>query len=99
MARGPEGDAPRFSATTPTGIVRSRTGVPVQGWRRGLVCGFDRAPRHQQRFHLVDEPHLGAKPKSLDFARGCIAVHSITAWEILFDRFNVARGAETVHRC
>ena len=39
-------------------------------------------------FHLVDERIVGRKPKSLDFAAAAaLPLTSITAWEMLFDRF------------
>src|SRR6188768_3945016 len=43
-------------------------------------------------FHLVDERIVGAKPKSLDFAAAALPLTSITAWEMLFDRFAIPRG-------
>jgi NADPH2:quinone reductase len=45
-------------------------------------------------FHLVDERIVGHKPKSLSFAQAAaLPLTGITAWEMLFDRFAVARGA------
>ena len=42
-------------------------------------------------FHLVDERIVGAKPKTLSFAQAAaLPLTSITAWELLFDRFGVA---------
>src|SRR5882757_6457946 len=44
-------------------------------------------------FQLVDERIVGAKPKSLDFAAAAaLPLTSITAYEVLFDRFGVARN-------
>jgi zinc-binding alcohol dehydrogenase family protein len=44
-------------------------------------------------FHLVDERIVGRKPKSLSFAyAAALPLTSITAWELLFDRFGVAPG-------
>src|SRR6201993_2489201 len=44
-------------------------------------------------FHLVDERIVGQKPKSLSFAQAAaLPLTSITAWELLFDRFGVAPG-------
>jgi len=46
-------------------------------------------------FHLVDERIVGRKPKSLDFARAAaLPLTTITAWELLFDRFGVLRGSK-----
>ena len=43
-------------------------------------------------FHLVDERIVGRKPKSLGFAEAAaLPLTSITAWEILFDRFAIPR--------
>ncbi|HEV7803654.1 MAG TPA: zinc-binding alcohol dehydrogenase family protein, partial [Burkholderiales bacterium] len=43
--------------------------------------------------HLVDERIVGRKPHSLDFAHAAaLPLTSITAWEILFDRFGVKPG-------
>src|ERR1700759_2224363 len=45
------------------------------------------------QFHLVDERIVGKKPKSLDFAAAAaLPLTSITAWEMLFDRFAVPRN-------
>ena len=44
-------------------------------------------------FHLVDERIVGRKPKSLSLAEAAaLPLTSITAWELLFDRFAIARG-------
>lgn len=46
------------------------------------------------QFHLVDERIVGAKPASLDFAAAAaLPLTSITAWELLFDRLEIKRGA------
>lgn len=43
--------------------------------------------------HLVDERIVGHKPKSLDFGKAAaLPLTSITAWELLFDRLEVARA-------
>jgi zinc-binding alcohol dehydrogenase family protein len=48
-------------------------------------------PGTNAEFHLVDERIVGHKPKSLSFAQAAaLPLTSITAWELLFDRF----GAE-----
>jgi zinc-binding alcohol dehydrogenase family protein len=40
--------------------------------------------------HLVDERIVGRKPRSLDFAHAAaLPLTTITAWELLFDRFGV----------
>jgi NADPH:quinone reductase-like Zn-dependent oxidoreductase len=43
-------------------------------------------------FHLVDERIAGRKPRSLDFAAAAaLPLTSITAWEAMFDRLDVAK--------
>lgn len=43
--------------------------------------------------HLVDERIVGRKPKSLSFAQSAaLALTTITAWELLFDRLEVQPG-------
>src|ERR1700745_1087252 len=44
-------------------------------------------------FHLGDERIGGHKPKSLDFAgAAALPLTTITAWELLFDRFRIISG-------
>ena len=44
-------------------------------------------------FHLVDERIVGKKPRSLSFAHAAaLPLTTITAWELLFDRFAVKPG-------
>jgi NADPH2:quinone reductase len=53
---------------------------------------IDRSGTNAQ-FHLVDERIVGHKPKSLGFAEAAaLPLTSITAWEALFDRMDVARA-------
>src|ERR1700733_2969080 len=43
-------------------------------------------------FHLVDEGIVGRKPRTLDFAAAAaLPLTSITAWEAMFDRLDVAK--------
>jgi zinc-binding alcohol dehydrogenase family protein len=53
-------------------------------------------PGTDAEYHLVDERIVGRKPKSLDFAAAAaLPLTAITAWEMLFDRFGIARdGAD-----
>lgn len=49
-------------------------------------------PGSNAELQLVDERIVGRKPKSLDFAQAAaMPLTFITAWELLFDRFGVAR--------
>jgi zinc-binding alcohol dehydrogenase family protein len=51
-------------------------------------------PGTNSEFHLVDERIVGRRPKSLSFAQAAaLPLTGITAWEMLFDRLTVARGA------
>lgn len=45
------------------------------------------------QLHAVDERIVGPKPRSLDFAQAAaLPLTSITAWELLFDRFGLTPG-------
>jgi zinc-binding alcohol dehydrogenase family protein len=51
-------------------------------------------PGSNSEFHLVDERIVGRKPASLGFDQAAaLPLTAITAWELLFDRLGVARGA------
>ena len=50
-------------------------------------------------YHLVDERIVGRKPRSLDFpAAAALPLTSITAWEAMFDRLDVARPVPGARR-
>ena len=50
-------------------------------------------PGTNAEYHLVDERIVGRKPASLSFAQAAaLPLTSITAWELLFDRFALAPG-------
>ena len=61
------------------------------------VCyagAIDRSGSNAQ-LQLVDERIVGRKPATLDFAQAAaLPLTTITAWELLFERFGVARGAQ-----
>jgi NADPH:quinone reductase len=58
-------------------------------WYAGSII----RPGTNAEFHLVDERIVGRKPKNLGFAEAAaLPLTSITAWEVLFDRFGIARG-------
>jgi zinc-binding alcohol dehydrogenase family protein len=49
-------------------------------------------PGADMQFHLVDERIVGRKPRTLDFAAAAaLPLTSITAWEAMFDRLDVAK--------
>lgn len=63
----------------------------VSVWYAGSIAraGTD------SELHLVDERIVGHMPASLDFARAAaVPLTSITAWELLFDRLQVAPRAD-----
>ncbi len=52
-------------------------------------------PGTNAQFHLVDERIVGKKPQTLSFAEAAaMPLTTLTAWELLFDRFGVQRGSE-----
>lgn len=56
-------------------------------WYAGAI----NRPGTNAELHLVDERIVGKKPQTLDFAHAAaLPLTSITAWEILFDRLNIA---------
>jgi NADPH:quinone reductase len=58
-----------------------------------FYAGSIMRPGTNAEFHLVDERIVGRKPRSLDFpAAAALPLTSITAWEMLFDRFDVPCG-------
>src|SRR3954469_25895666 len=78
-------DATGVVAATGPGVTLFKAGDEV--WYAGSII----RPGTNSEFHLVDERIVGAKPKSLDFAAAAaLPLTSITAWEMLFDRFAIA---------
>jgi zinc-binding alcohol dehydrogenase family protein len=58
-------------------------------WYAGSIL----RPGTNAEFHLVDERIVGAMPKSLSFVHAAaLPLTSITAWEMLFDRFGIRIG-------
>ena len=58
-----------------------------------FYAGSIMRPGTNAEYHLVDERIVGKKPKTLSFAQAAaLPLTSITAWEMLFDRFAVAPG-------
>lgn len=77
------------------GVVKSM-GRDVTLFRTGdevFYAGSNIRPGTNAQFHLVDERIVGTKPKQLSFAEAAaLPLTSITAWELLFDRFGVTRN-------
>ena len=64
-----------------------RPGDPV------FYAGAIGRPGTNAQYHLVDERIVGAKPVTLDWAASAaLPLTSITAWEAMFDRLDVARA-------
>jgi len=89
------GEPPKVLGYDAAGIVES-VGSQVTLFKPGdevFYAGSIVRPGTNAEFHLVDERIVGAKPKSLTFAQAAaLPLTSITAWELLFDRFAVAPG-------
>ncbi|BAC90201.1 zinc-binding alcohol dehydrogenase family protein [Gloeobacter violaceus] len=77
-----------------SGVVRA-VGPEVSLFRPGdavWYAGSIVRPGTNSELHTVDERIVGRKPASLDFARAAaLPLTTITAWELLFDRLQVAR--------
>jgi len=80
-------DATGVVAAVGPGVTLFKAGDEV--WYAGSII----RPGTNSEFHLVDERIVGRKPRSLDFAAAAaLPLTSITAWEMLFDRFAIAQG-------
>jgi zinc-binding alcohol dehydrogenase family protein len=76
------------------GVVKY-TGRDVTLFRPGdevFYAGSNVRPGTNSQLHAVDERIVGRKPKTLSFAQAAaLPLTSITAWELLFDRFRIRR--------
>jgi NADPH2:quinone reductase len=92
------GDAPRILGWDAAGVVES-VGRDVHTFKPGdevFYAGSIERPGTNAELHLVDERIVGRKPKKLSFAQAAaLPLTSLTAWELLFDRFEIPRGIET----
>jgi zinc-binding alcohol dehydrogenase family protein len=90
-----DGEPAKILGYDATGVV-AKTGPDVSLFKPGdevWYAGSIIRPGTNSEYHLVDERIVGVKPKSLDFAAAAaLPLTSITAWEMLFDRFAVPRG-------
>lgn len=72
------------------------TGSDVSLFKKGdevWYAGDAGRPGTNTEFHLVDERVVGPKPKSLSYTQAAaMPLTSITAWEMLFDRFGIKEG-------
>jgi zinc-binding alcohol dehydrogenase family protein len=88
-------EPPKILGYDATGVVAA-VGPEVTLFKPGdevWYAGSIIRPGTNSEFHLVDERIVGAKPRSLDFAAAAaLPLTSITAWEVLFDRFGIAHN-------
>ena len=94
-AEAKPGEPPKVLGYDAAGVVEA-VGPKVTLFKAGdevFYAGSIARPGTNAEFHLVDERIVGAKPKSLSFAQAAaLPLTSITAWELLFDRFGVRPG-------
>ena len=94
-AEPPAGEA-KILGYDAAGIVKA-VGKEVTLFRPGdevFYAGSIDRPGTNAELHAVDERIAGAKPARLSFAEAAaLPLTAITAWELLFDRFAVKRGA------
>ncbi len=78
------------------GVVKS-VGKDVTLFKPGdevFYAGSNVRPGTNAEFHAVDARIVGTKPQQLSFAEAAaMPLTSITAWEMLFDRFGIVRGS------
>jgi len=91
----PKGGAPKILGYDAAGVVAA-VGGAAKLFKSGdevFYAGSILRQGTDAEYHLVDERIVGAKPRTLDFAAAAaLPLTSITAWEMLFDRFAVPRG-------
>jgi len=89
------GEPPKILGYDAAGVVEA-IGPDVTLFKPGdevFYAGSITRPGTNSELHLVDERIVGRKPKSLSFAQAAaLPLTSITAWEMLFDRFGVVPG-------
>ena len=94
-AESKPGEPPKVLGYDAAGVVDA-VGPEVTLFKPGdevFYAGSIARPGTNAEFHLVDERIVGKKPNSLSFAQAAaLPLTSITAWELLFDRFAVAPG-------
>ena len=94
-------DLPRILGWDAAGIVEA-VGPEVSLFSPGdevFYAGSITRPGSNSEFHLVDERIVGRKPHSKTFAEAAaLPLTSITAWEALFDRFEVSTEGEDARK-
>lgn len=96
-----EGQTYKVLGWDASGVVRA-VGPQVTLFKPGdrvWYAGSIARPGTNSELHLVDERIVGHAPKSLDFAQAAaLPLTTITAWELLFDRFGIAPGKQPSHK-
>jgi NADPH2:quinone reductase len=91
----PNGDEYKILGWDAAGVVKE-AGLETSLFKPGdevYYAGSIARPGTNAEFHLVDERILGKKPRSLGFAQAAaLPLTTITAWELIFDRFAVKPG-------
>lgn len=92
----PENGAAKILGWDATGVVKavgSEVSLFQPGDRVFYAGAIDRAGANSE-LHLVDERIVGHMPNSLSFAEAAaLPLTAITAWELLFERLQVAEGS------
>jgi zinc-binding alcohol dehydrogenase family protein len=92
----PEGGAAKVLGWDVAGIVKS-VGSEVTLFQPGdkvFYAGSIARAGGNSELHVVDERIVGHMPKSLSFAHAAaLPLTAITAWELLFERLQIAEGA------
>ena len=96
-----DGDPYRILGYDAAGVVRA-VGPEVSLFQPGdevFYAGSIARSGTNAELHLVDERIVGRKPATLSFAAAAaLPLTSITAWELLFDRFTIERtGSSLTH--
>jgi len=92
---GPDGNEYKILGWDAAGIVKQvgPEGALFKPGDEVYYAGSIARPGTNAEFHLVDERIVGKKPQSLGFAHAAaLPLTTITAWELLFDRFGVEPG-------
>jgi len=90
----PEGDNAKVLGWDVAGVVKA-VGSDVTLFQPGdkvFYAGSLTRPGANSELHVVDERIVGHMPKSLSFAHAAaLPLTAITAWELLFERLNIAQ--------
>jgi zinc-binding alcohol dehydrogenase family protein len=95
MASGASSDAIKVLGYDAAGVV-AETAREARLFKPGdevFYAGSIGRQGTNMEFHLVDERIVGRKPRTLDFAAAAaLPLTSITAWEAMFERLDVAKS-------